>query len=173
MGLLTPEESAKRQAFQRFERETCNELWQTDFNGEFKTMDGKYCYPLDIVDDCSRFCIRIQAKDSTAQMVIPVFQAAFDEYGLPDAILTSLKLRLDCFAILLLTPSIKISPNGEINLILSDNGAQFAGFRGGFTQFEKWLMNLDILPIHGRVYHPQTQGKIERFSFTSFAETAV
>ena len=134
-GLIDPEESAKRQAFQRFERETCNELWQTDFKGEFKTMDGKYCYPLDIVDDCSRFCIRIQANDSTAQMVKPVFQAAFDEYGLPDA-------------------------------ILSDNGAQFAGFRGGFTQFEKWLMNLDILPIHSRVYHPQTQGKIERFHRT-------
>ena len=131
---IDPEESAKRQATQRFEMPECNMMWQTDFKGEFKTQDGKYCYPLDIVDDCSRFCIRIRANDSTAQMVIPVFQSAFDEYGLPDA-------------------------------ILSDNGAQFAGFRGGFTQFEKWLMNLDILPIHGRVYHPQTQGKIERFSF--------
>ena len=132
---IDPEESAKRQATQRFEMPECNMMWQTDFKGEFKTQDGKYCYPLDIVDDCSRFCIRIRANDSTAQMVIPVFQSAFDEYGLPDA-------------------------------ILSDNGAQFAGFRGGFTQFEKWLMNLDILPIHGRVYHPQTQGKIERFHRT-------
>ena len=134
-GCIDLEESAKHQAFQRFEREKCNELWQTDFKGEFKTMDGKYCYPLDIVDDCSRFCIRIQAHDSTAQVVIPVFESAFYEYGLPDA-------------------------------ILSDSGAQFVGFRGGFTQFEKWLMNLDILPIHGRVYHPQTQGKIERFHGT-------
>ncbi|MBQ9259585.1 MAG: transposase family protein [Neisseriaceae bacterium] len=87
----------------------------------FALCANKPCFPLDIVDDCSRFCISIRANDSTAQMVIPVFQAAFDEYGLPDA-------------------------------ILSDNGAQFAGFRGGFTQFEKWLMNLDILPIHGRAY---------------------
>ena len=47
--------------------------------------------------------------------------------------------------------------------ILSDNGAQFAGFRNGYTQFEKWLMRLDVLPIHGRIKHPQTQGKIERF----------
>ena len=47
--------------------------------------------------------------------------------------------------------------------VLSDNGSQFAGFRHGFTQFEKFLMNHDILPIHGRAYHPQTQGKIERF----------
>ena len=47
--------------------------------------------------------------------------------------------------------------------VLSDNGAQFAGFRQGYTQFEKWLMNHNVLPIHGRIKHPQTQGKIERF----------
>lgn len=50
--------------------------------------------------------------------------------------------------------------------ILSDNGSQFAGFRKGYTQFERWLMELDILPIHGRIKHPQTQGKIERFHRT-------
>ena len=54
--------------------------------------------------------------------------------------------------------------------ILSDNGAQFAGFRHGYTQFEKWLMNHDILPIHGRIKHPQTQGKIERFHRTMKSE---
>jgi len=47
--------------------------------------------------------------------------------------------------------------------ILTDNGPTFAGFKGGYTQFERMLMDQDILPIHGRVYHPQTQGKIERF----------
>jgi len=47
--------------------------------------------------------------------------------------------------------------------ILTDNGPSFAGFNHGYTQFERALMDQDILPIHGRVYHPQTQGKIERF----------
>lgn len=47
--------------------------------------------------------------------------------------------------------------------ILTDNGASFSGFKHGYTQFERALMDQDILPIHGRVYHPQTQGKIERF----------
>jgi transposase InsO family protein len=47
--------------------------------------------------------------------------------------------------------------------ILTDNGATFAGFKSGYTQFERMLMDQGILPIHGRVYHPQTQGKIERF----------
>lgn len=47
--------------------------------------------------------------------------------------------------------------------VLTDNGPQFAGFRGGYNQLERWFMEHDILPIHGRIMHPQTQGKIERF----------
>ena len=47
--------------------------------------------------------------------------------------------------------------------ILTDNGPTFAGPHGGYTQFERMLMDQDVLPIHGRFYHPQTQGKIERF----------
>lgn len=31
-------------------------------------------------------------------------------------------------------------------------------------------MDLDVLPIHGRIMHPQTQGKIERFHRTMKAE---
>ena len=129
---ITKEESQKHKAFIRFERSRCNEMWQTDFKGEFKMQNGKYCYPLDIIDDHSRFAIRIEPSESSANIVLPVFKSAFREYGLPDS-------------------------------VLSDNGAQFAGFRQGYTQFEKWLMNHDVLPIHGRIKHPQTQGKIERF----------
>ena len=79
-GCIDPEESRKRRAFQRFEREQCNELWQTDFKGEFRTPDGRCCYPLDIIDDHSRFVLRIAAFASTAQAVIPVFELAFREY---------------------------------------------------------------------------------------------
>jgi len=50
--------------------------------------------------------------------------------------------------------------------ILSDNGGTFRGLHGGYTQFERWLMDHNILPIHGRVMHPQTQGKIERLHRT-------
>ncbi len=134
-GCISKEESLKHQPYQRFERDKCNELWQTDFKGEFLTSDGKYCYPLDILDDHSRFLIKIKPYLNTENVVKSTFEAAFKEYGMPKS-------------------------------ILSDNGAQFARFRRGFTQFEKWLMNLDILPIHGRIKHPQTQGKIERFHRT-------
>lgn len=47
--------------------------------------------------------------------------------------------------------------------VLTDNGPVFAGFKNGYTQFERMLMDQDVLPIHGRPHHPQTQGKIERF----------
>lgn len=134
-GCISPEESQKRQPFVRFEKDRCNQMWQADFKGEFRMEDGQYCYPLDIIDDHSRFAIRVAPHLSTANVVIPVFTQAFREFGLPDS-------------------------------VLSDNGAQFAGFRKGYTQFERWLMDLDVLPIHGRIKHPQTQGKIERFHRT-------
>lgn len=134
-NLISEEESLKHSPYTRFARENCNSMWQTDFKGEFLTADGRYCYPLDILDDCSRFLIKITAYTSTKNVVISTFKSAFEEYGMPYS-------------------------------ILSDNGAQFAGFRQGFTQFEKWLMDHDILPVHGRIKHPQTQGKIERFHKT-------
>lgn len=136
---ITKEESLKRKPYIRFEKERCNQMWQTDFKGQFCMADRNYCYPLNIIDDHSRFVIKIVPSLSTANLVIPSFRAAFEEFGLPDS-------------------------------ILSDNGAQFAGFKHGYTQFEKWLMNLDVLPIHGRIMHPQTQGKIERFHRSMNAE---
>ena len=134
-GCIAPEESQKRHPFTRFEKDRCNVMWQTDFKGEFRMGDNNYCYPLTILDDHSRFSLKIAPRLSTANVVIPTFLEVFREYGMPDS-------------------------------ILSDNGAQFAGFKKGYTQFERWLMDLDILPIHGRIKHPQTQGKIERFHRT-------
>lgn len=134
-GCISNEESEKRHKYIRFQRNSCNEMWQTDFKGDFGMNNGKRCYPLDIIDDCSRYLIKIIPSDTTKNIVIPAFESAFKEYGMPLS-------------------------------VLSDNGGQFAGFKQGYTQFEKWLMCLDILPIHGRVRHPQTQGKIERFHRT-------
>lgn len=133
-GCISETESQKRQAFIRFQREYCNELWQMDFKGDFLLLDGTRCFALDMLDDCSRFCLGIFAKNNTCG-VIESTERVFLEFGLPKAILT-------------------------------DNGGQFAGFKGGFTRFERRLMDLDITPLHGRPLHPQTQGKIERFHRT-------
>ena len=133
-GCILPEESLKHQPYQRFVREHCNDLWQTDFKGDFLLLDGSRCYPLSILDDCSRFAIMIDCKPDT-KGVKDSFQKAFYCYGKP-------------------------------NSVLSDNGGQFRGLHGGYTQFERWLMEHDVLPIHGRPWHPQTQGKVERFHKT-------
>lgn len=137
-GLVDPGESQKHTAFHRFEKGHCNEMWQTDFKGDFLLGNGVRCYPLTILDDHSRFSIRIEPKTS-ASGVIDSFILAFQEFGLP-------------------------------NSVLSDNGSQFAGAHRGLSHFERFLMDLDILPIHGRPFHPQTQGKIERFHRTLKAE---
>lgn len=134
-GCISAEDSEQRKRYLRFQKEQCNEMWQTDFKGDFPMKDGNRCYPLDILDDRSRYLIKIVPSASTKNIVIPSFEEAFSEYGMPKS-------------------------------VLSDNGGQFAGFRHGYTQFEKWLMDFDVLPIHGRAYHPQTQGKIERFHRT-------
>lgn len=137
-GCISEEESLKHKPFVRFERDKCNQMWQTDFKGDFALLDGTRCFPLDILDDHSRFSIKIAAKPNTLG-VTDSFREAFYEYGMPDS-------------------------------VLSDNGWTFRGFRNGYTHFEKWLMNHDILPIHGRIMHPQTQGKIERFHRTMKTE---
>lgn len=57
---------------------------------------------------------------------------------------------------------------GEFGLpgsILTDNAAIFSAFSGP-SRFEVRLMRLGIKVLHGRPYHPQTQGKVERFNGT-------
>ena len=54
--------------------------------------------------------------------------------------------------------------------ILCDNGSPWGSAGGEITRFAVWLMDLDIALIHGRPYHPQTQGKDERFHRTLKAE---
>jgi hypothetical protein len=51
--------------------------------------------------------------------------------------------------------------------MLTDNGCIFtAQFRNGRCGFETELATLGITIKHGKPYHPQTQGKIERFHQT-------
>jgi transposase InsO family protein len=54
--------------------------------------------------------------------------------------------------------------------MLMDNGACWGRIEATWTVLEVWLLRLGIAVSHGRPYHPQTQGKCERFNRTLKAE---
>jgi len=66
-----------------------NALWCADYKGEFMLADRRYCYPLTITDFASRFIISCEALLSTREkFALTVFERAFTEFGLPQAIRT-------------------------------------------------------------------------------------
>ncbi len=66
-----------------------NEIWPADFKGQFKTGDGKYCYPLTVTDHYSRMLLLCKALRSVqTEGTKSAFRALFRKHGLPDAIRT-------------------------------------------------------------------------------------
>lgn len=138
---LDPEAAAKHRPWQRFTKDRPNELWQMDFKGHIPLENGGRCHPLTVLDDYSRFNVVLQAcADERATTVQRHLVAVFRQYGLPEA-------------------------------MLMDNGSPW-GDAGDqpYTRFTVWLLRLGIAVYHGRPYHPQTQGKEERFHRTLNAE---
>jgi transposase InsO family protein len=135
-GKLDPTEMAKRQTFKRFERSTPNDLWQMDFKGHFPMESGR-CHALTVLDDHSRYSLGVIAcADETEATVKTHLCGLFRHYGLPAH-------------------------------MLADNGSPWGNSGGdGYTALEVWLLQLGVRLHHGRAYHPQTQGKDERFHRT-------
>ena len=66
-----------------------NRVWAADYKGWFRCGDGAACYPLTISDSYSRYLLRCQALPGVEETLArPVFEAAFREYGLPEALRT-------------------------------------------------------------------------------------
>ena len=66
-----------------------NRVWCADFKGWFKAGDGARIDPLTISDAYSRYLLRCQAVAKTdTERVRAIFEAAFREHGLPEAIRT-------------------------------------------------------------------------------------
>jgi transposase InsO family protein len=68
-----------------------NALWTIDYKGQFRTRDGRWCYPLTIVDAASRFllaCVAHRTPSTTA--VRDVLHACFRTYGMPTMILSDM-----------------------------------------------------------------------------------
>lgn len=62
---------------------------------------------------------------------------------------------------------------GDVGLpeqLLCDGAFAARNTAVGLSAFDAWLIRLGIRPAHGRPYHPQTQGKVERFHETLEAE---
>ncbi len=136
-GYISEEESLKRQALCRFEREQPNELWQMDFKGKFQLATKESCYPLTILDDHSRFSLCIKACPNEQYLTVKErLIETFEQYGLPK----------------------------QFNV---DNGNPWGNsqlFR--HTQLTVWLMRMGVRVTHSRPRHPQTNGKLERFHRT-------
>jgi transposase InsO family protein len=139
-GRILPEESQKRGPMERFERDDPNDLWQMDFKGAVKCGAGP-CHPLTVVDDHSRFAVCVAAcGDEREETVKPRLIESFRAYGLPER-------------------------------MLMDNGSAWGAANSSrYTKLGAWLLRLDIGISHGRPYHPQTQGKNERFNRTLLDE---
>src|SRR5260370_14171946 len=66
-----------------------NHVWCADFKGWFRTADGDRIDPLTIPDAYSRYLLRCQTVEKTnTERVQAIFEAAFREYGMPEAIRT-------------------------------------------------------------------------------------
>lgn len=123
-----------RPALKRFERSEPNLLWQMDFKGLPASLSHG-CFPLSVVDDCSRYLVGLAAlKGTQAKPVRATLEAIFRAYGIPEA-------------------------------MLMDHGTPWwnAAHPCGWTQLSIWLMKQGIRLHFGAIRHPQTQGKVERF----------
>lgn len=58
-----------------------NDVWTTDFKGHFRLGNGRYCYPLTLVDSFSRFLLRCDGYKSPNSAAVASFEAAFIEYA--------------------------------------------------------------------------------------------
>lgn len=142
-GLLDPAAAHKHTAWQRFEHPQPNDLWQMDFKGWFElpTSPPQRCHPLTVLDDHSRFALGLFAcANQQTATVQACLTEIFRRYGLPV-------------------------------WMTMDNGSPWGASGGGaYTPLTVWLLRLGIGFSHSRPFHPQTQGKDERFHRTLQAE---
>ncbi len=120
-----------------------NELWTADFKGEFKTLDGVWCYPLTVADEFSRFILGIDGLlETKGKGVRVVFERLFREYGLPCGIRT-------------------------------DNGTPFVGANTihGLSVLSVWWIKLGIQPERIQPGRPDQNGRHERMHRTMKDET--
>jgi putative transposase len=139
-GLVKPRKKKHRTPAYTEPFQKCNnpnEVWSMDFKGQFKTRDGKLCYPLTVTDNSSRYLLLCRGLyHPTYEESQPWLEWTFREYGLPKAIRT-------------------------------DNGPPFASVSvGGLSRLSVWLIKLGIKPERIPPGHPEQNGRHERMHRT-------
>jgi transposase InsO family protein len=115
-----------------------NELWCTDYQGEFLLGNRQYCYPLTVTDHASRFLLSCEALSSTKEnYAFVAFERLFKERGLPAN-------------------------------IRSDNGVPFASAHALFnlSKLAVWWVRLGVGIERIQPGHPQQNGRHERMHLT-------
>lgn len=122
-----------------------NDLWCADFKGEFKLGDGRYCYPLTVTDQASRYLLLCEALESVrGESAFTAFESLFKERGLPVA-------------------------------IRSDNGVPFASPNSlyGLSPLSVWWLRLGISIERIKPGKPQQNGRHKRMHLTLKKEATV
>ena len=111
-----------------------HQMWATDAS-YFRVVGWGYYYLVTVMDDYSRFILawKLQ-KDMSADSLIEVIQEAVDATGMADV------------------------PVEDRTRLLSDNGAGYVS-----RTFRDYLRLVGIGHILAAPYHPQTNGKLERY----------
>jgi transposase InsO family protein len=136
-GLVTPEPTKRpRSSYIRFQADQPNETWQSDYT-HWPLADGTDTEILNWLDDHSRLLLSCTVHEHvTGTDVVETFIETTKNYGIPASTLT-------------------------------DNGLVYTTrFRGSRNAFEYLLAAMNVTQKNGHPYHPQTQGKIERFHQT-------
>jgi len=119
-----------------------NDVWTTDFKGQFRTRDARPCYPLTLCDAFSRYLLTCRGMLApTTAGAFAAFRHAFREFGLP-------------------------------TIIRSDNGEPFAApSLGRLSRLSVWWIRLGIRPDLIEPASPYQNGAHERMHRTLKAET--
>jgi len=145
-GLVTPRRARPRRASPSAPLSTAlapNDLWCIDYKGQFRLGDQRYCYPLTMTDQHSRYlllCAGMAAicEDAALDACIETFR----QYGMPAA-------------------------------IRSDNGSPFASTGlAGLTALSAAWLRLGIRLERSRPGHPEDNGRHERMHRSLKRDTA-
>jgi hypothetical protein len=120
-----------------------NAVWTIDFKGEFRTRDAVWCYPLTVMDGCTRYLLACRALPGPRTAPTrAALEQVFREFGLPAR-------------------------------IRSDNGVPFAGptSLARLSRLSVWWIHLGIVPELIQPGCPAQNGRHERMHRTLNART--